>query len=60
MCREAAAGRQAAAAHEQLVFELFGIRERLREQIKNREYGKGLPRRIRRADEPKLYAVPLR
>ena len=55
--RDMAAARQR-KVHEQLVYELFGIREQVREQIKSRRFGP--PRRIRREDEPDLYSVPLK
>lgn len=55
---EAAAAHK--AVHERLVFELFGIREKVRANFAAGESPGGVPRRIRREDEPILYVTPLR
>ena len=53
---EAAAAHK--AVHERLVFELFGIREKFRENFSASASDK--PQRIRQRDEPYLYITPLR
>ena len=59
MYREGTTARR--AVHERLVFELFGIREQVRERViaSTRPEGQ-VDRPIRRGDEPFLYVTPLR
>ena len=58
-CRQAAAARQR-QVQEQLVFELFGIRDLVRQQLRQRAYGKDVPKRLRGQDETLLYSIPIR